>query len=424
MLAPTIRPAWWTRTARLGLALALTAGLAPAGGAEAPALPKLAVELAFPKLKFHRPVEMIPADDFSNLLFVVEQVGTIQSFPNDPQTSDQKPFLDIAARIYGPHNGGHNEEGLLGLAFHPKYDWLRNRDFFVHYSAHEGPSGRRSIVSRFRTSKETPRRADPDSEERIWIGPPDPDGSHNGGGIVFGPDGYLYISMGDGGPVDDPLTTGQNPKDVFGSILRIDVDHPASGKPYGIPKDNPRLRDPKFAHWAPEVYCIGLRNVWKFSFDRLTGTLWAGDVGQNKWEMVHIITNGGNYGWSFYESFHPFRVRQKLDPAARVSKPLVEYPHSPNLENSGRRDDGLSITGGYVYRGRALPELAGVYIYGDYETGRIWGLREKNGKAVANGELVDVSQKKLRIASFGQDAVGEVYMVSFDGYIYRLVRRK
>src|SRR6185312_999188 len=141
---------------------------------------------------------------------------------------------------------------------------------------------------------------------------------------------------------------------------------PSDGKAYGIPSDNPRLRDSKFADWAPEVYCIGLRNVWKFTFDRKDGTLWAGDVGQNKWEMVHIIKNGGNYGWSVFEAFHPFKPRQKPDPASPISKPIVEYPHSPNLEGSGRLDDGKSVTGGYVYRGKALPDLVGVYVYGDF----------------------------------------------------------
>jgi glucose/arabinose dehydrogenase len=389
---------------------------------ESPALPKLALEVAFPKLRFDRPDEMAWPKDGSNLLFVAEQKGVIQSFANDPQTGDQRVFLDISEMVYSPRNGGHNEEGLLGLAFHPNY-YKQNRQFFVYYSAREGPSNRRSIVARYRTSGTNPRQADHASEERIWIGPPDPYGNHNGGGIVFGPDGYLYITLGDSGAADDPLTTGQNPKDWFGSILRIDVDHPSGGKPYGIPRDNPRLRDKQYAHWAPEVYCIGLRNVWRFSFDRATGTLWAGDVGQNKWEMVHNIQNGGNYGWSINEGFHPFRLRQKPDKAAPISKPVVEYPHSPNQDNSGRRDDGKSITGGYVYRGKALPELVGVYVYGDYDTGRIWGLRAADGKAVANAELVDVSKKKLNIASFGEDPDGELYILAFDGRIYRLVKQ-
>ena len=175
---------------------------------------------------------------------------------------------------------------------------------------------RHSVVSRFKASSDDPRAADPASEERIWVSAEDPFENHNGGTIAFGPDGYLYITLGDGGAADDPMTSGQNPTDWFGSILRIDVDHPSGGKPYGIPADNPARRSKKFARWAPEVYCIGLRNVWKFSFDRQTGDLWAGDVGQNLWEMVHRIENGGNYGWSIKEGVPP--VSAPAPPAARL----------------------------------------------------------------------------------------------------------
>ena len=206
--------------------------------------------------------------------------------------------------------------------------------------------------------------------------------------------------------------------------MRIDPDHPSDGKPYGIPKDNPKLRDEKYAHWAPEVYCIGLRNVWKFSFDRKTSDLWAGDVGQNEWEMVYLIKNGGNYGWSLREGTHPFRPksRQKADPAAPITPPVAEYPHS---RKSDRPDDGKSITGGYVYRGKSLPQLAGVYVYGDFDTGRIWGLRESDGKAVVNGELIDLKKNpKLNIAAFGEDAEGELYILAFDGRIHKFVPRR
>jgi putative heme-binding domain-containing protein len=389
-----------------------------------PALPRLAAEVAFPKLQFERPVAMAYPDDSSNLLYVVEQRGRIWSFENAPGTAAKAEFLDIGAKVYSPASGGHNEEGLLGLAFHPDYG--NNGEFFLYYSAHEGPTGRRSIVARYKVSRDDRHRADPASEQRIWVGPPDPYGNHNGGTIAFGPDGYLYITLGDSGAADDPLTTGQDPSDWFGSILRIDVDHPGDGKAYGIPRDNPRLRDPRrFAAWAPEVYCIGLRNVWKFSFDRMTHALWAGEVGQNLWEMVHVIENGGNYGWSIKEGFHSFRPRQRKDPASPLSPPLAEYPHAPNQAGSDRADDGKSITGGYVYRGRALPELAGIYVYADYDTGRIWGLRTQDGKALANGELVDRTREShLNVASFGEDSKGELYIVAFDGRIYRLVARK
>ena len=311
-----------------------------------------------------------------------------------------------------------NEEGLLGLAFHPKYK--TNGEFFVYYSARDS-DGRHSVVSRFKVSKDDPRKADEKSEQRIWTSAKDPFENHNGGCIAFGPDGYLYISLGDSGAADDPLTTGQNPKDWFGSILRVDVDHPAEGKAYGIPSDNPKARDSKFEAWAPEVYCIGLRNVWKFSFDRADGTLWAGDVGQNKWEMVHIIQNGGNYGWSINEAFHPFKARQKADTASPISKPIAEYPHTAGLDPN-RKDLGQSITGGYVYRGKALKDLVGMYVYGDYQTGRIWGLRAKDGQAVEGGELIDVTKGKvINIAGFGEDAQGDLFILGFDSQIHRLV---
>jgi glucose/arabinose dehydrogenase len=379
-------------------------------------LPKLATQVAFPHLQFDRPVAMAYPDDGSNRLFVVEQhQAKIWSFVNDRNIKSKHLFLQLPDRI---HTG--NEEGLLGLAFHPKFK--ENHQLFVYYSANDN-GARRSVVSRFRTSRTDNRRADPASEQRIWVSAEDPYENHNGGTIAFGPDGYLYITLGDSGAADDPLSTGQNPRDWFASILRIDVDHPSDGRPYGIPADNPTRGSRKFAHWAPEVYCIGLRNVWKFSFDRKTGELWAGDVGQNTWEMVHRIENGGNYGWSIKEAFHPFQPqrRQRPDPASPIRPPIVEYPHAPT---SDRPDSGLSITGGYVYRGKKIPGLVGVYLYGDFETGRIWGLRYENAKLAANGELIDVSPgSKLNIASFGEDAQGELYILAFDGRIHELVPR-
>ena len=197
-------------------------------------------------------------DDSSNLLFVVEQhTATIWSFPNDRTTSDKKRFLKLPDKI----NRG-NEEGLLGLAFHPKYK--ENKQFFVYYSG-DDQGTRHSVVSRFRATSSDPRIADPASEERIWVSDKDPFENHNGGHIAFGPDGFLYITLGDGGAADDPMSSGQNPRDWFGSILRIDVDHRPTASRTGSPKTTPSARARKFSHWAPEVYCIGLRNVWKFS---------------------------------------------------------------------------------------------------------------------------------------------------------------
>jgi glucose/arabinose dehydrogenase len=389
-------------------------------GAESPkkaqvVFPAMATEVAFTNLHFDRPVALAYPDDGSNLLFVLEQhAAKIWSFPNQAETTDKQLFLDLPS----PINRG-NEEGLLGLAFHPRY--RENRQFFVYYSANDRGT-RRSVVSRFRALANDPRRADQASEERVWVSAEDPFDNHNGGTIVFGPDGYLYISLGDGGSGDDPMSTGQNPKDWFASILRIDVDHPESGKPYGIPADNPARRSSAFAAWAPEVYCIGLRNVWKFSFDRQTGELWAGDVGQNLWESVYRIENGGNYGWSIFEGSHRFQPqrRQKRDSAGPIRPPIFEYPHAPTAD---RKDNGMCITGGYVYRGKALPELSGVCVFGDYETGRIWGLRAQGDKLVACRELIDATKNPLHIASFGEDPQGELFILAFDGQIHTLVPR-
>ena len=408
------------RTGRRPLAgaTALGAAILLAAGTAAADLPRLKTEVAFPNLRFDRPVAFARPDDGRHLLFVAEQhQARVYSFPDDPSTSVKTLFLQLP----DPINRG-NEEGLLGLAFHPKYK--DNGQFFVYYSWRKG-NDRYSAVSRFLASKDDPRKADPASEERIWVSAKDPFENHNGGCIAFGPDGDLYISLGDSGAADDPLTTGQNPSDWFASLLRIDVDHPEGGKPYGIPKDNPRLRDPeKFSDWAPEVYCIGLRNVWKFTFDRASGTLWAGDVGQNKYEYVHVIENGGNYGWSVREGFHPFHPRAKVDKSSPIRPPIVEYPHGPN-DDPKRKDFGQSITGGYVYRGKALPELDGVYVYGDFNTGRIWGVRlGKDGKAAENGELIDITKSKpLNIAAFGEDQKGELFILAFDGQIHRHARR-
>ncbi len=401
---------------RLGL-LALLA-CATTAQAQQGGLPRVGTAVAFPNLKFDRPVAMDYPADGSNRLFVVEQhVAKIWSFANEKATSDKQLFLDLPREI-----SKDNEEGLLGLAFHPNYK--ENGQFFVYYSAREGKTNRRSVVSRFLVSQADPRKAEPGSELRIWVSEPDPFGNHNGGHIAFGPDGFLYITLGDSGAADDPLVSGQNPSDWWASILRIDVDHPSGGKAYGIPADNPRLRDPaKFGRWAPEVYAIGLRNVWKFSFDREKGTLWAGDVGQNLWEEIDIIVNGGNYGWSAREGFHNFPKRQRrpVRPSDLI-EPIVEYPHKPGQQGN-RTDTGLSVTGGFVYRGNQIPALQGVYVYADYETGRIWGLRlDDQGKLLASGEIVDLQKyPPLKIASFGEDREGELYILAFDGRIYRMV---
>ena len=223
---------------------------------DAKPLPKLKTEVAFPNLKFDRPVAMDYPRDGSNLLFVVEQhQAKIWSFPNEKDTKDKQLFLELPDKI-----SKDNEEGLLGLAFHPRYK--QNGEFFVYYSANDKDSGgpcRRSVVSRFKVSRDDPRKADPKSEQRLWVAKDDPYGNHNGGCIVFGPDGFLYISLGDSGAANDPMSTGHNPTYWWAAILRNDVDHPSDGKAYGIPSDNPVYKGGAYSRWAPVVYCIGLR---------------------------------------------------------------------------------------------------------------------------------------------------------------------
>lgn len=392
-----------------------TAAKARKPSAPTPDLPKISTVVAFPGVKFDRPVALAQTPDDPSRYFVVEQhQAKIWSFSNKRDATDKQLFLQLPDPI-----NRENEEGLLGLAFHPHYK--DNGWFFVYYSADDNGE-RHSVVSRFKVSADDPLKADPASEKRIWVSDVDRWWNHNGGTILFGPnDGYLYITLGDGGAAADPLSTGQNPKDWFASILRIDVDNPSDGRAYGIPKDNPRLRSKAHAHWAPEVYAIGLRNVWKFTFDRETGEMWAGDVGQDLWEMVHKIDNGGNYGWSIREGFHAFQPqrRQRPDPASKIRPPIAEYPHNAS---QGRSDTGLSITGGYVYRGEAIPELKGYYVYGDFETGRIWGLKYENGKVTAEGEILDLkTSPKLNIASFAETPEGELLILAFDGQIHQIV---
>ena len=351
------------------------------------------VEVAFPNLNFQRMVFLTYPGDGSNRLFLVLQPGCIMVFPNDESVSSAKEFLNIQNRV----NDEGNEEGLLGLAFDP--DYATNGFFYVYYSA-GGP--RRSVVSRFSVSEDDPNRADYVSEEVILV-VPQPYGNHNGGNILFGPDGYLYIGLGDGGSGGDPQGNGQNPGTLLGSILRIDPRTPSVGRNYSIPSDNPFVGVPGFRE---EIWAYGLRNPWRFSFDSETDELWAGDVGQNRWEEIDIVIKGGNYGWNIMEGAHCFRPSVSCDETG-LELPIMEYPHG----------EGCSVTGGYVYRGPRLPSLNGAYIYGDFCSGKIWALRYDGQRVTDHTLLVD---SDLQISSFGQDQEEELYILSFDGRIYRL----
>jgi glucose/arabinose dehydrogenase len=243
---------------------------------------------------------------------------------------------------------------------------------------------------------------------------PQPNWNHNGGQVSFGPDGFLYIGLGDGSAPDDHLKNGQRRGTMLAKILRIDVNSRTGDLPYGIPKDNPFVKDKEF---VPETFAWGFRNPWRFSFDRKTDELYCADVGQAKWEEIDIVKKGGNYGWSFREGFHEFGTNTP-PPGAKFIDPILEYPHTTQLGTN--HTPGLSVTGGYVYRGKKIPALRGVYLYGDFLNGTIWGLRAKNGKVTTHGvlEFTPKGTAPRQIASFGEDGDGEVYVLCYDGYIY------
>ncbi len=365
----------------------------------------LKTAVAFPKLQWTgwkpvtdagkviplRPIVLTHAGDESNRVFVATQRGVIHVFPNDQQATKTRIFLDLRDRVF--YSDDENEQGLLGLAFHPNYK--KNGEFFVFYTTKK--TKLINVVSRFRVRRDDPGRADPDSEEQLlrishayW--------NHDGGTICFGPDGHLYIAVGDGGSANDPDRNGQNLQTLLGKVLRINVDQKSKSLNYSIPKDNPFAAR---TDARPEIWAYGLRNVWRMAFDRKTGTLWAADVGQNLYEEINLIVSGGNYGWNLRESLHPFGVRG-ADVRKDLIDPIWEYHH----------DIGKSITGGTVYRGQRLPELQGSYLYADYVSTRIWALRYDEGKrrVVANRPIRDPN---LPVMSFGEDEKGEVYFLTY-----------
>jgi glucose/arabinose dehydrogenase len=350
-----------------------------------------------------RPLLVTHAGDGSNRIFVPLQQGYVHVFPNDPKATKTKLFLDISKKVYW--NNKENEQGLLGLAFHPRYK--QNGEFFVFYSL----AGKKltNVLSRFRVKKDDPDHADPASEEELFR-VERPYWNHDGGTLAFGPDGYLYVCLGDGGLGGDPKKNGQNLGTLLAKILRIDVDKKGAGKNYGIPKDNPFVG---IAVARPEIWAYGFRNPWRMAFDKRTGKLWTSDVGQNIYEEIDIVVKGGNYGWSRREGLHPFGD-DGLDANAKMIDPIWEYNH----------DVGKSMTGGVVYRGKAIPELEGSYIYGDYITGRIWALKYDDSKkrVVANRPL---ERTRDLIMSFGEDEMGEIYYLAAsysNKGIYRFIR--
>lgn len=344
------------------------------------------------------PLYITHAGDGSGRLFVVEQPGVIRIIADGRLMAT--PFLDIRERV----GSSGTEQGLLGLAFAP--DYARSGHFFVNYTDRDG----NSRVSRFSISS-APDVADPRSEFLV-LKIAQPAANHNGGLLLFGPDGYLWIGTGDGGAANDRFGNGQNPETLLGKMLRLDVTADGAA-PFLIPGDNPWIA----ADWndqdmRDEVWAVGLRNPWRYSFDRNTGDLWIADVGQNLYEEVHYVpagSSGGlNFGWPIMEGTHCF-PEEAACPRAGLEIPVAEYVHGA---------DGCSITGGYVYRGAQFQDLAGVYLYGDYCSGKIWGLTP-DGASWRNAELL---ASGLNISSFGEDEAGELYVTDLrGGDVYRIV---
>lgn len=361
------------------------------------------------------PVYVTHAGDGSNRLFIVEKAGRILIVKDGAIL--EKPFLDISSRVVEVGR----ETGFLGIAFHP--DYKDNGRFFVNYTAFDNKGQRvdsannhfyrlnlraeseviqwlKTVIAEYHVSKRNPDMAVND-DERIVLEIDQPTNVHNGGQLQFGPDGFLYIGMGDGGPANDVFGNGQNRDTLLGKVLRINVDE---GSPFSIPVDNPFVGE----EGADEIWAYGFRNPWRFSFDRLDGRLFVGDVGQFSFEEVDIVEKGGNYGWNIMEGFHCFPPEVGDCDQSGLILPIAEYSH----------DEGQAIIGGYVYRGTQIPDLQGSYLFGDFGSGVIWSLVEISPDVWERKELIRLD---FPISSFGEDEEGELYVVDFTGSVYRIV---
>lgn len=375
------------------------------GGGESSPQIKFKLENAFPDLSFDRPIDLQSPRDGTGRLFVAEHRGVIKVLFNSQggpaqakEFNESEVFLDIQDKVLFDEN----ELGLLGFAFHPDYE--NNGRFYVNYIA-DNPL--RNVISSFTVSPTDPNKADPESE-LIILEIPQPHPFHNGGQIVFGPDdGFLYIAVGDGGPPGGAGGRAQDLTNLFGTVLRIDVDNPQGNLNYGIPDDNPFSGNNEGIR--EEIYAYGLRNVFRMSFDIVTGKLWAGDVGEASREEVDIIEKGKNYGWPIMEGFSCFDPPSNCDETG-LEKPIFDY---------GRSNNDRTIIGGFVYRGKDVPQLEGVYVYGDFVSSRIWGLQFDGVTELRNTELVDFDD--FCLVSFGIDENNELYVVCFDGNIYTIV---
>lgn len=341
------------------------------------------------------PIGMDAPLDGTGRIFIQEQQGRVRIIKNGNVLP--VPFLDLKSKI-GSLNPAYSEKGLLGLAFHP--DYKNNGRFFVYYSspASTNSMDHTSILAEYHVSKEDPNRADP--TEKIIMAIAEPEANHNGGQLAFGPDGYLYIGLGDGGGANDEHGTngnGQNLQTLLGKILRINVN----GKPpYEIPTDNPFVGK----DFKPEIWAYGLRNPWRFSFDPVTGRLFCGDVGQNKYEEINIIEKGKNYGWRIMEAGHCFNPSSNCD-ITKLTLPIYEYSHQ----------EGISVTGGYIYRGSSYASLHGYYIFADW-SGKLFALKQDSAgkwnpvKVLVNGKAI--KDTGFKINSMGRDENGEIYLIT------------
>jgi len=352
------------------------------------------LENAFPELTFLQPTDFQHANDDSNRAFVVERAGIIKVLVNSNTTDTVDTFLDITTQV----KSGGNEEGLLGLAFHPKYS--SNGYFFVYYST---DTPQRVVLSRFAVSETSPNLANISSEQ-VLLEIAQPYTNHNGGQIAFGPDNYLYIGPGDGGSGGDPQGHAQNLESLLGKMLRIDVDTIVNGS-YTIPEDNPFYNNTD--NYREEIFAYGLRNPWRFSFDFETSWLWVADVGQGDIEELDIVESGQNYGWNIKEGTACYNPSTGCNSTGLID-PIWEYDHSV----------GRSITGGFVYRGTNLTDHIGSYIYGDYIKGQIWSLEYDSIHQTNNTLLFETG---LKISTFGLDENNEIYVADYvSGEIHKL----
>ena len=378
--------AGWVASTQAGTSAPATTQDAPAKADDA--MPKVRLVRILADLPLVRPIQTLQRPGDATNLYVVEQPGRIYlADPNVATPAEPHVVLDIRERV----NDSGNEEGLLSVAFHPEFP--KKRELYAYYTASKP---RRSILSRF-TVSEDGRTVDPASEE-ILLTQSQPYSNHNGGTVLFGPDGMLYLSYGDGGAADDPHGYGQDMSTLLGKVIRIDVSKRGeAGSPYAVPADNPFVGREGA---RPEIWALGLRNVWRMSFDAPTGDLWAGDVGQNVWEEIDLIVKGGNYGWNAREGLHSFPNGAGEGP---FIDPVAEYHHR----------EGVSVTGGCVYRGKAIPELDGVYVYADFVSGNIWGLR-KPAEGQAKPKILARKRGSL-VASIDPTHDGTLVFTVFDG---------